>query len=177
MEEVNCSISGPPKWTFIMYLAILGRLYTRDRFLGWGIVDYMSCPMCGDTNDTIEHLLYQCTSSHNVWTKLLQWQGITRAPMGRKDEVDWASNLMKGKSHKADIQRVVLAGSVYHIWMERNQHIFKGTPRQPEVIVRQAIQEVFHKSNNNRKFCFIIRNYELVSLNILFFLDVADETT
>ncbi|KAG5590010.1 hypothetical protein H5410_040524 [Solanum commersonii] len=61
--------------------------------------------------------------------------------------------------------------------MERNQHIFKGTPRQPEVVVRQAIQDVFHKSNNNRKFRFIIRNYELkyqrAKLRGLFTFDAA----
>ncbi|XP_075080594.1 uncharacterized protein LOC142166077 [Nicotiana tabacum] len=77
-----CNNWSSPKWRFILYLAILERLYTRDRVLGWGIAISSACSLCEKVEESHEHLFFQCKYSTSIWSKLLQWVGIQRNVQG-----------------------------------------------------------------------------------------------
>ncbi|XP_070037185.1 uncharacterized protein [Nicotiana tomentosiformis] len=73
-----CNNGGVPKWIFILYLAIIGKLSTRDRLARWGVTNDLQCPLCNVEEESIEHLFFKCTYAASFWRKLLQWMGITR---------------------------------------------------------------------------------------------------
>lgn len=54
-----CKASGAPKWIFILYLAILNRLYTRDRHKKWKLIDHNSCSLCETEDESSERLFLQ----------------------------------------------------------------------------------------------------------------------
>lgn len=45
MEKNKYNNPGRPKWTFILYLAIHRKLYTKDRLEKWGICRDMVCSL------------------------------------------------------------------------------------------------------------------------------------
>ncbi|XP_060182555.1 uncharacterized protein LOC132612271 [Lycium barbarum] len=124
-RRMVCNNYGAPKWIFILRLAAHERLYTRDRLVKWGVTKNPDCPLCQNGLETIAHLFFQCTYSATVWRELLKWQGIQRLPMEWTQELKWANEHAKGRNNKAEVYRMVMAASVYHIWIERNNMIFQ----------------------------------------------------
>uniref|UniRef100_A0A1S3ZZZ4 Reverse transcriptase zinc-binding domain-containing protein n=1 Tax=Nicotiana tabacum TaxID=4097 RepID=A0A1S3ZZZ4_TOBAC len=121
---------GMPKWTFILYLAILGKLNTRDKLARWGVTNEPLYPLCNIEEESIEHLFFKCTFAASIWRKLLQWMGINRQAMKWCQEVEWAYSNAKGRSANAEIYRIALAGCVYYVLQERNHRIFRAQQSQ-----------------------------------------------
>nr|XP_009772314.1 PREDICTED: uncharacterized protein LOC104222732 [Nicotiana sylvestris] len=86
-KRLICNNISSPKWIFNLYLAILGRLYTRDRLMGWGIAICSDCSLCGRATESHDHLFFKCNYSTVIWRKLLQWLGITRDVQGWNDKI------------------------------------------------------------------------------------------
>ncbi|XP_059302004.1 uncharacterized protein LOC132053929 [Lycium ferocissimum] len=144
-RRLVCNNYGAPKWIFILRLVAHGRLYTRDRLDSWGITTTQDCSLCLDGLETLAHLFFHCPYSATIWETLLHWQGIYRISMIWPDEMQWAATHANGKNSTSEVHRMVLAASVYHIWIERNHRIFQHRRRGPDEIIRQIIQEVFHR--------------------------------
>lgn len=57
-----------PRQAFIMWLAFRSRLSTGDRMRQWG--ENQSCMLCGEPNETRDHLFFACPFSYTLWTIL-----------------------------------------------------------------------------------------------------------
>ena len=55
-----------PKFAFIFWLAIQGKLTTHDRLRKWGSYDLMVCSLCYKERDSHEHLFFKCKFSNEV---------------------------------------------------------------------------------------------------------------
>ncbi|WMV14495.1 hypothetical protein MTR67_007880 [Solanum verrucosum] len=71
--------------------------------------------------------------------KLLAWQGIQRTGGKWHEEIQWATTHMKNNPSKAKEYRMVLAGTIYHVWLERNNIIFQSKQRNEEFMIRHII--------------------------------------
>lgn len=67
--------------------------------------------------------------------------------MSWNDELDWAAVNYNGKNPEAELYRMVLAGSVYYVWQERNQRVFMNNKRDVDTIIKMIVQDVFHKGS------------------------------
>ncbi|KAI8567999.1 hypothetical protein RHMOL_Rhmol02G0164200 [Rhododendron molle] len=67
-----------PRWAFIEWLALLGRLSTKDRLYSWGVVSDQRCVLCQVENESHEHLFFACAYSSAMWDSLLQRNNIFR---------------------------------------------------------------------------------------------------
>ncbi|KAL1225677.1 hypothetical protein V5N11_025775 [Cardamine amara subsp. amara] len=56
------------RYAFIAWLSIQDRLSIGARTRGWG--DIQRCILCGEPNDTRDHLFFACPYSFSVWTSL-----------------------------------------------------------------------------------------------------------
>ncbi|XP_019252743.1 PREDICTED: uncharacterized protein LOC109231537 [Nicotiana attenuata] len=140
-----------PKWIFILRLAIQDRLATKERLARWGSIDETLCTMCHRSNETVQHLFFDCDYSKEIWQKLLHWQGVMRRGKQWKEEVQWAEKKAAGKSAGAEIYRMVLAAAVYHIWQARNNTIFQKKQINAQSIVKLIIQEVHIRAQHCKK--------------------------
>ncbi|XP_019258169.1 PREDICTED: uncharacterized protein LOC109236442 [Nicotiana attenuata] len=125
---------GVPKWNFIVFLAAHRRLMTKDRLRGLGYVEDITCSLCNSEEETVDHKFFECTYSSRVWTAMLQWQGIQRQPMMWGNELEWAGKYYKGRNTTAELYKLILAGTLYYIWKERNGRIFKGVQRSEDLM-------------------------------------------
>ncbi|XP_019248713.1 PREDICTED: uncharacterized protein LOC109227980 [Nicotiana attenuata] len=68
---LTCNNLGAPKWIFVLNLALQNRLFTRSRLHAWGITNDISCPLCNEEDETIDHLMFKCRIPGSIWSKLL----------------------------------------------------------------------------------------------------------
>ncbi|XP_019240741.1 PREDICTED: uncharacterized protein LOC109220732 [Nicotiana attenuata] len=91
-RKLVCNNGGMPKLIFILYVAILGKLATRDRLVRWGIANELLCPMCNVEEESMENLFFKCTYTAAIWEKLLQWMNVNRQPMEWSQEIELTCN-------------------------------------------------------------------------------------
>ncbi|XP_070019933.1 uncharacterized protein [Nicotiana sylvestris] len=97
-RKLICNNQGCPKWLFILYLTLHDRLYTKMRLKKWNTGYDTTCALCDSEEEDIQHLLFKCPNTSQVWQKILDWQGIQRQTMGWKEEVEWAGKNASGNS-------------------------------------------------------------------------------
>nr|XP_016505941.1 PREDICTED: uncharacterized protein LOC107823746 [Nicotiana tabacum] len=141
-RKLICNNGGMPKWIFILYVAIMGKLDTRDTLGRRGITNNLLCPICNEEEESMKHLFFKCTYTTTIWEKLLQWMNVNRRPIEWSQEIEWACNNVRGRSANAEIYRIALASCVYYVWQERNHRIFRTQLRLAGVLMKQIIQMI-----------------------------------
>ncbi|XP_060188663.1 uncharacterized protein LOC132617631 [Lycium barbarum] len=114
-RKLVCNNGGLPRWIFILRLAALGRLQTRDRLFKWGITTDQICPVCDREPESLNHLFFVCDVSAEIWQKLLNWIGIRKVPTHWTEELGWAELNAKGRNPQAKVYRMMLTAAVYYV--------------------------------------------------------------
>ncbi|KAL0292831.1 UNVERIFIED_CONTAM: hypothetical protein Sradi_6970500 [Sesamum radiatum] len=129
-----------PRHCFILWLAILERLSTRDR--PWMQQHNSSCVLCAG-------LLWRLTLIFSLNVHFARCLAILRHQVrfhwpgfGWRRDILWASKRWRGNHLFNFASRSLLAALTYHIWMERNRRIFQSTASSAEFVARQSIADV-----------------------------------
>ncbi|KAK4423208.1 hypothetical protein Salat_1903600 [Sesamum alatum] len=123
----------PPKYSFILWLGLRGRLATRDR------LDFLdeehSCSLCINTMESTGHLFFACPFSDHVWSNIRQWLGITRHMSTLHSAIKWLKKEKMGSSVQNKARTLALACTVYSLWRHRNEIIFEGKAPNPDGLI------------------------------------------
>ncbi|KAJ6412577.1 hypothetical protein OIU84_005593 [Salix udensis] len=103
-----------------------------------------TCVLCGEVEETHDHLFFLCRYSSKIWKSLnararIHWPNL---PWSRLKNWAIGRYRTKGKT-KFVIPKLLLASAIYHIWMERNRRSFNNqfTPaRKVEEDIFQLIR-------------------------------------
>lgn len=87
-----------PKWSFIEWLAILGRLSTKVRLVSWGMEVSPQCSLCQNGMESHTHLFFDCCFSSAIWRQILARNGLDRPLQPLYQELEWAAQNRKGKN-------------------------------------------------------------------------------
>ncbi|KAK4397894.1 hypothetical protein Sango_1264900 [Sesamum angolense] len=112
----------PPKYSFILWLGLRGRLSTRERLMF--LQEDSSCSLCINTQETAKHLFFECPFSNLVWTNIRQWLGIHRRMSTLLSAVKWLIKEKTRSSVQNKARLIALACTVYSLWRHRNEVIF-----------------------------------------------------
>ncbi|GJZ25082.1 RNA-directed DNA polymerase, eukaryota, reverse transcriptase zinc-binding domain protein [Tanacetum coccineum] len=131
-----------PKHTFILWLAVKGKLSTQDKMSKWYPNKVFECSLCQNEADSHEHLFFKCEYAQRVWKKVCiiarinikdeQWEEIIKAMSLR----------YKKKNLLGIISRLCFAAVVYYIWQERNWRLFNNCKRTELEIFEAIYDEV-----------------------------------
>jgi len=85
---------APGKCKFFMWIVAHKRCWTADRLARKGLPHPATCPLCDQTQETIDHLLVSCVFARQMWFTLLQKFGLQVLAPGLDDEFfeDWWAN-------------------------------------------------------------------------------------
>lgn len=89
-----------PRAQMILWLVCHGKIDTKARLHGFGMVDNMQCCFC-DKDDALNHLFFGCTKLRKIWQKVLDLIHFQHNPMEWKYEINWLILRGKGKGWKA----------------------------------------------------------------------------
>lgn len=140
-----------PKYSFISWIAMRGRLATRDRMQYWNGNADVSCALCREPLETLTHLFFECAYSAQVWDALMK--GMLKDQHTRV----WENlvNLISGPSSwskmKLYIARYMLQATVHAIWRERNRR------RHGELAVPATVMIMRLDKNMRNQFTVIRR--------------------
>lgn len=128
-----------PRQAFITWLACRNRLDTGDRMRQWGLIQI--CPLCGEPNETRDHLFFACLFTFTVWFMLMNRFLESRI------KPDWSrtlASLRNNRLNKLDFQLVKMAfqASIYWIWRERNGRRHHHSPNSTVYIARTIHREM-----------------------------------
>ncbi|XP_071692649.1 uncharacterized protein [Rutidosis leptorrhynchoides] len=119
-----------PRHSFIMWVALHGKLRTRDKFMRVESNENLKCPFCNVCKDNHNHLFFERDYPKVVWHELKSLARLDHAPNLLTDIVPYMLSRPINKSVWSIIQRLVFGACVYCIWQERNLRLYqdKSTP-------------------------------------------------
>jgi hypothetical protein len=119
----NCA---RPRAILTTWLACHGRLGTKDRLVRFGMITDKICSFCNEIEETLDHLLFECRTSHAIWKEVLHWIGVIHEPQKWVMELDWVLRMIGRKGWRAYLLKMAVTETIYNIWAHRNGKIFGG---------------------------------------------------
>jgi hypothetical protein len=96
------------------------------RIQGWE--NCSICPLCKQTEETNNHLFVHCCFTTRIWELLRDWlgiHGIHPQNWACLNIQHWWSTLVEGSSHHWKGLASLVLLTVWVIWQERNDRIFR----------------------------------------------------
>lgn len=109
-----------PKYAFFHWIAIHNRLATGDRMQTWNRGVNSACILCRASQETRDHLFFECSYSSEVWSLLMS--GLLQTSFTSK----WSELLVLIMDNSGDfltnfLTRYTLQAAIHSIWRERNE--------------------------------------------------------
>lgn len=130
------------------------------------------CILCGRTEETRNHLFFECPYSAEIWRGVLHRLQLHNTTLTWESTLLWLSlRSIPSTRHIALVQR--WQACIYEIWKERNNRVHNGVTRPPAFIVVRTISTAINQTSALRKLGRPLRddlleiwlgNYSLVSL-------------
>ncbi|XP_052623753.1 uncharacterized protein LOC128129113 [Lactuca sativa] len=147
-----------PRNSFILWLAVLNRLKTRDRVRGWEVAGNLLCPFCDNMPDSHNHLFFNCEYSSRIWKYFCSKVGLNLSAVEWNDLIFMLSSMLKLKTGENLIIKCMIASCVSHIWRERNSRLFGSSIISVEGIIASIENEIRLKLMGLRKRTKMINN-------------------
>ncbi|KAL0928474.1 hypothetical protein M5K25_000358 [Dendrobium thyrsiflorum] len=123
------------RFSVYAWMAVIGKLKTADLLIKRQIMVHPGCCFCQTTNETHQHLLFECDFTFTVISTLFpSLAGFLFRPNVLQvfDFLDMASHL---SAKDRGFCFLVVCCSVYFIWRERNNRRFSGIWESPQHVV------------------------------------------
>jgi len=112
----------PAKIKKILWLMMNNAILTKDNLLKRKWSGDPSCYFC-DSNETVSHLFFQCSTAKSVWAIVAKSIGANNVPRSLNQCWTWCENwLPAGKQFHA----IGIAAICWAIWKTRNKACFEG---------------------------------------------------
>lgn len=129
---------APRKCKFFLWTVAHNKCWTADRLARRGLTYPPRCPLCDQVEETIDHLLFCCVFTKQMWFTVLQSVGmqILAPQMDDIIFVDWwaaVNNRVAGQEKKEPNSIIILGAWI--LWKHRNHCVFDGgTPNLTRVV-------------------------------------------
>ncbi|GKE07894.1 RNA-directed DNA polymerase, eukaryota, reverse transcriptase zinc-binding domain protein [Tanacetum coccineum] len=124
-----------PKQAFILWLAIQEKLLTQDKMLIWNSSLDLKCPFCKTCPDDHNHLFFDCQYSTKVWQHMRSKGRFSSNHLNLKRVVEWLATKKGRNNIWLILNKLILAATVYFLWIERNKRIFKDEARKSDELI------------------------------------------
>ncbi|XP_056697339.1 uncharacterized protein [Spinacia oleracea] len=145
-----------PKHRFIGWLAMQSRLQTTSKLARTGVSQSAMCLICGQGDETHQHLFFQCVYSCDCIRAVKSWLGMSINSNSLTSLISQIGHSRWSK-FKKQVYYAVLMAAVYLIWHCRNTSFWENyvptvnhTVNMVKQVVRGRIHAVMPKSVSKR---------------------------
>ena len=135
---------APSKVKLFFWLILHGRLWTTARRARHGLQQTAVCSLCGQQDETSDHLLLACVYSREVWFRLLSIANLQQHVPGTDGTLaDWwleTRSIIQADVRKPFDSIVLLV--TWKIWKERNRRTFDGAQRLCSLLLKRIQEEM-----------------------------------
>ncbi|KAL0458716.1 UNVERIFIED_CONTAM: hypothetical protein Slati_0498800 [Sesamum latifolium] len=103
----------PPKYSFVLWLGLRGRLATRDRLSFQQ--EEEACSLCINKQGSARHLFFEYPFSDFVWSQIRHWVGFSRCMSTLLSAVKWLNKEKTGSSVQNKARHIALACTVHSL--------------------------------------------------------------
>uniref|UniRef100_A0A0A9GPV4 Reverse transcriptase zinc-binding domain-containing protein n=1 Tax=Arundo donax TaxID=35708 RepID=A0A0A9GPV4_ARUDO len=140
--ELIWRIWAPPKCKFFAWL-LQNRVWTADRLQQRGWPNNYFCALCQRNLETGHHMMVECPVVQQIWSSVAAWVNCnTLAPSHwiiQSSIQDWYASL--APRNAANGTRSLALLTIWSIWRERNNRIFKSNVRPVHLVVSEIQDE------------------------------------
>jgi hypothetical protein len=122
-----------PKHSFVLWLAVLGKLRTKDRL--HFVPDNPNCVFCDQEEESHGHLFFSCSWTSSFWSSIARWLHLPRRLPSLSSAVRGLAPKKKSMVHR--MRRASLSIAVYLLWEERNKRLFDNSALAIEKLFRR----------------------------------------
>ena len=135
-----------PKCSFTLWLALKGRLLTKDRMNNFEMYTDLRCCLCNNALENHDHLFGSCPYIHEVmtdpafnftgnWSSYLQGRFFLNRPKGIRKLIGY----------------LFIAASVYMVWGERNARFHDVGHSIPALVIRKQVKQLLREKLHSCK--------------------------
>ena len=173
VDSLVCNVwknVAPPKVEFMLWLALLGKLNTKDLLVKKGVLPNQAnqCSLCHAHPENIDHILLQCQFSWQVWCNVAAGFGkqIDRQMSFRQFYEDWVSKRVHNPMQKKLYIAAFFAVS-WSLWTTRNKKVFDQCELNLEAVChlvrwRIAFWSKAWKEHNPYSTEELVRNFHFI---------------
>ncbi|KAL5548938.1 hypothetical protein UlMin_024571 [Ulmus minor] len=116
----------PPKIKIFLWRSCLNALPTKDNLVKRGIKTLQSCPRCGEVQESVLHVFFECIYARSLWEdSIFHTQVLSAQSSSYIDRV----SLIHAKNAKEDFELFCVI--LWAIWNDRNNLAHNGFSRPP----------------------------------------------
>ncbi|CAN1146372.1 Putative ribonuclease H protein At1g65750 [Linum perenne] len=114
--EVLWKWKGPNRIRCFLWLAASNRLLTNAQRHRRNMTQDASCPLCNHSDESVTHVLRDCSFAREVWTRLAVFD--TADPLWTSDTAAWVFH------HLRSGNGLIFGVTCWQLWKLRNERIF-----------------------------------------------------
>ncbi|CAN1778943.1 Putative ribonuclease H protein At1g65750 [Linum perenne] len=118
---------APSKVQFFCWLTLRNRIATTDNLQRRGFALPNRCALCEKDSESVDHIFVHCPFASQVWFRLSSTLSI-HGPLPSSFKglfLMWKD--MNCVSRFSDARNILLHGFIWHLWLERNDRIFRDS--------------------------------------------------
>ncbi|KAK8556925.1 hypothetical protein V6N12_003314 [Hibiscus sabdariffa] len=134
------SLRVPQRLRIFLWLTLKGRLMTNAERFRRSLCSHTICPCCQSTDESVLHVLRDCSHALEVWNRLIPPGGNASFYSG--GIIDWLhSNVTRNELHLICglPWQVLFVSIIWQLWKARNDLVFNGTPPDAGNILHRSI--------------------------------------
>ncbi|CAA7020263.1 unnamed protein product [Microthlaspi erraticum] len=124
-----------------IWQCLTGCIAARDRLVDRHCGSDRSCPRCGDEDETVNHLLFECPEAVKVWTlsdiPIIPGVFPSKAIFCNFDHLIWRAQ----ENGTQDQTLLKYPWILWFIWKARNEKVFDNTDVEPLSTLQSAMSE------------------------------------
>ncbi|GLT41442.1 hypothetical protein SLA2020_155080 [Shorea laevis] len=120
-------VKAPPKTKTFLWLVLHNKVLTNASRMEKGMTIDDKCPRCQNGGEDVLHLVRDCASSHQIWSRWLSEEQQERRR--QLSLLEWVRYNHQRSNVKVDFNLswdATFAIIVWFLWLGRNQAVFKG---------------------------------------------------
>ncbi|XP_058734045.1 uncharacterized protein LOC131605718 [Vicia villosa] len=149
-----------PRERITLWLLCHGHLSTKDRLCRFGIIDSSMCSMCGQEEETADHVFFSCIKTAGIWQGVLNWIGSSHSPQPWSIDLQRFLDRTKGKGWRTRLFQLALTETVHEVWLYRNSIVFCKEDTSKNII-DSIIDRIVYRGWKNRKIGLQLANLML----------------
>jgi len=134
--------SSSPKMATCLLRALQNKLLTRVFLKNIGVSDTDVCVLCTSSQETIQHLFFECQFSAYLWSLSRIKLGLTGPILFLQEEAMLIQEKFKAKVKSTILTKITLAANVWHIWKERNLRVFQLQQSHKVMVFRRLYEDI-----------------------------------
>ncbi|XP_022028104.1 uncharacterized protein LOC110929283 [Helianthus annuus] len=125
----------PLKVNFLAWRIYMGRAATMDGLRRRNVhLDSYLCKMCGEVDETEDHLFSGCQFALAVWDCIAEWTRCPRLFAFTAKDITTVHNQVRGSTKWRKLMQLIVMVTLWGIWRSRNDRVFNDKEASVEEV-------------------------------------------